>query len=306
MNKIKLTTKLIIMICTLFIGSFFGMYSFTQKDMLNNGNAIVAYAWSGSGTSGNPYLISSKTDLIALRTAVNSGTTYSGYYFKMTADISLTGEEWMPIGNIDSCPFEGNFNGNRYTISYLTISEDSDSDYCLGLFGYVNNATISNFALTSMEIYIRDYNFADYWGAVAGRISNTTISNISVAGTMRSDYMYASGKYMGGLIGYANNDSIIKACYNTSSVYTNYWNGDYPVGGIVGYTDGTIEACYNTGAISGRGSSSSVNNMIVGGIVGYLEGASASHGTIEKCHNTGTIYAGCGIYPGSDNSYAGG
>ena len=56
-------------------------------------NATAAWAQSafsgGDGTSGNPFQIASVADLRQLATDVNSGTTYSGKYFKLINDIDF-------------------------------------------------------------------------------------------------------------------------------------------------------------------------------------------------------------------------
>ena len=49
-----------------------------------------ASAWSGSGSSGNPYLIASTADWNTLASNVANGNTYSNTYFKLTADITVT------------------------------------------------------------------------------------------------------------------------------------------------------------------------------------------------------------------------
>ena len=75
------------------------------------------------------------------------------------------------------------------------------------------------------------------------------------------------GNNVGGIAGYSIGS--IEDCYNTGSV-----SGGNNVGGIAGYSSGTIEDCYNTGSVSGG------NN--VGGIAGTADGA-------KDCHNEGTV-----------------
>ena len=55
----------------------------------------------GSGTKNDPYLISNDKELAKLARDVNNGNTsqaFLGKYFKLTADIDLSGGIWMPIG----------------------------------------------------------------------------------------------------------------------------------------------------------------------------------------------------------------
>ena len=49
-----------------------------------------ASAWSGSGTTDTPWLISSEDDWNELADKVNGGESYYGKYFQLTEDISVT------------------------------------------------------------------------------------------------------------------------------------------------------------------------------------------------------------------------
>ncbi len=57
---------------------------------------IQRFDFSGSGTETDPYEISTAADLQQLATDVNGGNTYSGSYFKVTANIDLSelGEDY--------------------------------------------------------------------------------------------------------------------------------------------------------------------------------------------------------------------
>ena len=94
---------------------------------------------NGSGTSSDPYLIESAANLAYLATSVNSGTTYSGKYFKQTVDIDLDAIGWTPIGT-SSYTFQGTYNGNHKRIKNLSIYVNGASPVHIGLFGYVSSA----------------------------------------------------------------------------------------------------------------------------------------------------------------------
>lgn len=80
----------------------------------------------GSGTKNDPYLISNDMELAKLARDVNNGNTsqaFLGKYFKLTADIDLSGGIWMPIGkyyysngNGNNRLFFGKFDGNGHVI----------------------------------------------------------------------------------------------------------------------------------------------------------------------------------------------
>lgn len=90
--------------------------------------------WGGSGTETEPYEIWSPEDLATVSDAVYKD--YWSVYFILMDDISLSGIDWKPIGDA-SDQFTGTFDGNGFTISNLTINNNT-LEY-VGLFGYVGS-----------------------------------------------------------------------------------------------------------------------------------------------------------------------
>ncbi|MGN0207158.1 MAG: GLUG motif-containing protein, partial [Muribaculaceae bacterium] len=98
--------------------------------------------------------------------------------------------------------------------------------------------------------------------------SGGVIKNLGVEGTVTdtgSDY-----GSVGGVCGYSA--GTITGCYNKATV-SGYYES---VGGVCGKNGGTITNCYNTGDVSGTGSNT-------GGVCGM------NNNTITGCYNTGTI-----------------
>lgn len=272
------------------------------------GSSYVDAKWSGSGTSSSPYLIATTSDLQTLATNVNSGTTYSGKYFKLTASLDFSSvSSYAPIGggigrSGTSRYFSGIFDGDYKIISNVSMSASSSYNYDYGLFGYTYGATIKN--LTVENITISQYNETTYLenaGGIVGRaVSGTTIENCLVTGTI-SAYYYVGGvvgyadsismencfskatvtsgsSRAGGIMGYSLNCYDISSCANFGAVTAT--DGDY-VGGIVGEARGTgFYDCYNTGTITG--------GSYVGGIVGY---GYSSYDDVNRSYNTGAIHA---------------
>ena len=87
------------------------------------------WAWEGSGTSGSPYQISSADDWNTLATSVSGGTNYSGQFFKLTKNISVT--------TMISGTFSGTFDGNGKTLT-VTLSGGGNR----APFQYLNGGTI--------------------------------------------------------------------------------------------------------------------------------------------------------------------
>jgi hypothetical protein len=164
--------------------------------------ATTAWAWSGSGTSADPYLITSTSDLDQLAADVNSGTNYSGKYFKQTNPITLT-SAWTPIGTSSTNPFKGHYDGGNNAIRGLTVS--GNYQYA-GLFGYissdrVNGSLVSN-ELKNINIVDCNINVGSVTNSEAGAIKGETgpvhLSGCRVSGSI-TGYSYACG-----LVGIAN------------------------------------------------------------------------------------------------------
>ena len=133
-------------------------------------------------------------------------------------NIDMKDAEWTPIGTADK-PFSGNFDGNGHTISGLNYS----GEYA-GLFGYMNNGTISN-------IKLADSSFAN--GTASGGIcavnNGGTIENCAV------DNVAVSGGTAGGICG--QNSGTITDCFFSGNV-----SSDGKYGGICGSNSGTIKS----------------------------------------------------------------
>jgi hypothetical protein len=91
--------------------------------------------FEGAGTEDNPYLIPSTEIWNRLATKVNSGTNYSGKFFRQTADISVT----TMVGT-NSYPFCGTYDGYNHT---LTVDYNT-TEGATGPFRYTLGATIKN------------------------------------------------------------------------------------------------------------------------------------------------------------------
>ena len=194
--------------------------------------AQTTWAWDGSGTSADPYLITSTDDLNQLATNVNNGTDYKNVYFQQTNPITLSGN-WTPIGT-SSKPFKGKYDGDNKTISGLTVS---GSYQYAGLFGYTRGTSNSN-VCSLKNIIVKD-------------------CNIDVSGTTES--------YAGGIVGYASDDTQIRNCRVSGTV-----KAKTNAGGIVGilwttpgghiaqmiecFADVTVATATYKGKLIGRGS----------------------------------------------------
>jgi len=231
---------------------------------INNGSTVIG--------------ISNGHALRALANLVNgSGTTAnncSGLTFVLTNDISLDGISWTAIGN-SSKTFSGDFNGNGYEISDLTVS---GSGY-MGLFGNVNGATISNTAIINSSI-TNSGSYSSYTGLLVARLENSSIENCYAMGTVSS-----SGT-AGGLVGRLGYNYNISDSYFSGSVRgTN-------AGGIAGQSSASNNNTSGSMTITNSFALGSVTGSTVGGVLGSCNNYSNNNNSIVfdnvRAYNTTT------------------
>lgn len=188
----------------------------------------------GSGTKNDPYLISNDKELAKLARDVNNGNTsqaFLGKYFKLTADIDLSGGIWMPIGkyynygngNGNNRLFFGKFDGNGHVIKNMHIQwEGTDAWSAWGLFSTLqgssstNLTTVTNLIIENAVVEKKP-GFSPYGpgynvGVVAGEIyGNTELSNIIIRGSEIKDndetYEINNETKIGGIAGNVQTDS---------------------------------------------------------------------------------------------------
>ena len=208
--------------------------------------------------------------------------------------------------------------GNPVTIKNCTNEVDvtaSAKGYAAGVCAYVINGS----KLESCTNKGTVSGSGDYVGGVAGTVtgSTTMITGCFNQGTITntgkpSSYAYSTGgiagsistgvtvercgntgnitstlKRTGGIAGSAG--GTINACFNTGTI-----TGIYGVGGIAGDSgtpDAKVTGCYNTGDVKGVSPSASFNDTNakgIGGIIGGVSGTS-SKVSVSGCYNMGAV-----------------
>ena len=177
--------------------------------------------WTGSGTEAAPYEISSAADWNTLATNVEGGTTYSGKYFKLTANISVT-----TMVGVEGKTFNGIFDGDGKT---LTVTLTGSADHCAP-FAYTYGATIKNLA-TAGTINTS----AQYAGGVVGRngTANLTLTNVTSSVAITSTH--SGDAFHGGLVGYTIN-ATLNGCAFTGQLLG---SDSKKCGGLVGWKTDT-------------------------------------------------------------------
>lgn len=249
-------------------------------------NDLLAVEWVGLGTSASPYEVSSPEHLNAIR-----GATLLTKYFVQTADIDLSSyTNWDPIGDdVDGSRFTGNYNGDGYTISGLTINRPTEGE--VGLFGCIGLGTAADpVVIRNVELVSAiDVTGGRGTGSLVGRVRGnvyTLIENCSASGGTVS-----GNGATGGLVGANNsaretnggtdNPTLSQSWTNISVAAVSGGNGD-KIGGLVGCNQkGNSINCYARG-----------NVIIPAGTftrVGGLAGCTDLRGTITNCFSTGAV-----------------
>lgn len=262
--------------------------------------AVPAFAASGSslyaggkGTKASPYHIQTAKQLQNMNKNLGS-------WFVLDNDIDLSGVNWTPVGyyGIDLEDFEnppteklfhGNFNGNGYTISNLSLK--TANILGAGLFGSVGDSGKVH------DVKLKNFNVQGIFlvGGLSGyACGNAVFENITMTGKNNMSGLQLVGGIVGGSTNKTFKNIAAKANIKITMPYMGAEGGIIVGGAEDGnfmnckVTGGTIKAngtaCYGLGGISGstigseKVTNCTVKNLIitagkdasmVGGLAGY-------------------------------------
>ena len=240
----------------------------------------------GSGTEEDPYLIRNLTELEYFKASVNVGETiYNApdVWVALGANIDMEGTTWREgIGDGHEWSFDGNFNGNNYTIKNLTVEPYADANkyLCGGFFGYIyGGVTIKNLVIENATINCETegHNVGVLVGFANNNGGKANISNVTIKGNIKVDAPNAYG--VGAIVGYSYREmgTITNCTVNAND--DSYIKGYSFVGGITGYS-------YNNAIISKclvKNINVTATSYSAGGIVGIvLAGNKVSECTVEN------------------------
>jgi hypothetical protein len=204
---------------------------------------------AGSGTTLDPYIITTADELYAIRQDVTAA-----YWLANDIDLSATvvwdyGRGWEPIGTSGN-RFTGSFDGGGYTLRNLSLSRPNNFNQ--GLFGWVSNAELGNVHLQSVNMAVGSTS-----GGLAANPFGTDIEDVSLAGQIVS-----VGFSVGGLVGNIGGGDLIRV-HTLVDV-----RGGNTVGGLAGRAGGDIQQAYSRGSVRGAND--------VGGLVGFYDTTAGS------------------------------
>lgn len=217
---------------------------------------------AGDGRADSPYQIAGAADLMAFAEMVNGGK--SGICAELTANIDLTGEDWVPIG-VKGASYSGTFDGKYFTVT-LDITADGSYEYeYIGLFGYLENAAIRNLKTDGSIRVTADCQSYPVVGGIAacvGSYSGFTNCKNAIAITVDEGTVLNSNG-VGGIVGMMYADATFEQCTNWGDISIGSNAYSMGVGGIAGYSDAVIQIsyCYNYADIE-------YYDDVMGGLIG--------------------------------------
>lgn len=217
---------------------------------------------AGDGRADSPYQIAGAADLMAFAEMVNGGK--SDICAELTANIDLTGEDWVPIG-VKGASYSGTFDGKYFTVT-LDITADGSYEYeYIGLFGYLENAAIRNLKTDGSIRVTADCQSYPVVGGIAacvGSYSGFTNCKNAIAITV-DEGTVLNGNGVGGIVGMMYADATFEQCTNWGDISIGSNAYSMGVGGIAGYSDAVIQIsyCYNYADIE-------YYDDVMGGLIG--------------------------------------
>lgn len=208
----------------------------------------------GSGTTADPYKISTPAQLAYARDLINADTSNTGYSaksYELTNDIDFCGREWFPIGLNSNNDFRGQFNGNGHVLK--------------------------NFKITSLKMNLNNTEIKADFAAVFSHITGATIENLGIENVTINGDLNAAG-----LVGRGGGNTY-KNCYVKNFSYTAS-NHNNAVGGFIySLRSGSqFINCYVYDCDFTVGNASRS-----GGFVGSVENANGNQYTFKNCYTAG-------------------
>lgn len=220
--------------------------------------APVRYT-QGSGLEFDPYHITTADHLYGMRYHPDAS-----FILQNSVDLSeaswTEGSGWLPVGSTAN-PFTGRLNGNNHSISGLTINRPGEQG--VGLFGYMEGATISNLTLTDISV-----TGGQHTAGLVAIAEDTEITNIRVTGILNGT------NYIGGIVAeLSGNTSILDRVMANVEI-----TGNRRAGAVAGQlNEGEINRATASGSVT-------TTDDMTGGLLGVLSG-----GTLRNSYSVAEV-----------------
>lgn len=181
---ISVTAFSAIAMVTASLAWFLEMVPYSLEEANIKGNTGGAYFAYGNGSQNSPYGIATSRHLYNLAWMQYLGLfDDKQYYFELANNVDMSGYYLPPIGTIEH-PFLGEFNGNNYTVSGLTVTNNY-SDFT-GYSQSPQEVTSSNFVIPEIVGFfgvvglLPDSETTYTYNSAINNFTDTTLNSISI------------------------------------------------------------------------------------------------------------------------------
>lgn len=246
---------------------------------------IVTSKPEGYRESGDTIYISTAEGLSWLSSESNGFTgngfkSFEGKHIILTADVDMSGYEFVPIGFASGyCHFKGVFDGRNNVIKGLNIGEQAvkrAGSYTVALFAH-SSGIVKNVVLDDVSVYNEGGFFT---AALVAHCGGGLVENCHVKGVVKGSNIVA------GIVAHSAGCPKIVKCTVEGEIYavkSEHEAYHYYAAGIISYGAGLVDGCINYATV--RGLNKAAGIAVIGDF-------------ISNCANLG--------YVSADNNEAGG
>lgn len=260
---------------------------------------------AGTGTSEDPYLISSVDDWNNLSDYMDLvSESFESKFLKITSDLNFTDKEFKMLCAAGVTPFNGTLDGDGKTMSGISINTTGTYQAAIrtvGELGTVANLTMEG-EVTSAQDYTGGFS-AKVYGTLTNCVSKINVVSTKKTRTSGFGYLYSTakltevvnkgnitgaGNYIAGIASKADEGVSLVKCGNEGTILCNAKQISYAAGLIAEANPVTMVECYNKGNIE------TIDIEKTKSVAGLIAYASAKTGrkiemTLDKCYNEGNI-----------------
>lgn len=249
----------------------------------------------GTGAEKDPWLITSREDLIALAEFLNSGDAASynncdGCYFLQTADIDLKDVTWEPIGYSGSTCFAGHYDGGGHIIANAHSKGKADTDEegnyssTAGIFGWVASGSVQNLHVKAATFEATGKNDYSFVGGITGVCYGASIENCSVTNSTLESKRNNNNNCAGSIAGYSAGGQFENCAAENNHVTSMAYGGGF-VGEVDDDNDGITTPsafinCYAAKCTVTATTGESRGSSFAGGFAGQITNEKP---TAENC-----------------------
>ena len=279
---------------------------------------------AGSGTKADPYNIYTAADMLKMSELLVEKTKV---YFRMKADIDMTGIDWVPLNFASPYDFLIDFDGGGHTISNFTSTFANYPSFFGVLYGSCHDVNFVNAVIESSvggatgivgsycgtsghpaeahRVHVQGRVYSpggnkNCTGGLFGRICESKITACS------ADVEIESGEdYVGGLFGYDTAASTVSDCWTTGKVKAGSKVGGIG-GGLIKAESGVyncfslmeVEGSFQVAGILGHANLDAKGNNTTNTPNNHIEGCIAWNSSIKAAATDGAEHYSSGVIIG--------